>query len=38
MAVSHSAENSEKGPFGIFNIRSVAKYQKKLKGRLFGDI
>ena len=26
---SHTAKNSEKGgPFGIFNIRSVAKYQK----------
>ena len=28
----------KKGPFGIFNIRSVAKHQKKLKGGLFGDI
>ena len=28
----------KKGPFAIFNIRSVAKYQKKLKGGLFGDI
>ena len=26
---SHSAEKSERDPLGFFNIRSVAKYQKK---------
>ena len=36
---SHSAEKSERrDPLGFFNIRSVAKYQNKLKGGPFGDI
>ena len=36
---SHSAEKSERrGPLGFFNIRSVAKYQNKLKGGPFEDI
>ena len=36
---SHSAEKSERrDPLGFFNICSVAKYQKKLKGGSFGDI
>ena len=35
---SHSAEKSERrDPLGFFNIRSVAKYQKK-KGGIFGDM
>ena len=29
---SHNAENSKMGPFEIFNIHFVAKFQKKLKG------
>ena len=35
---SHSAEKSERDPLGFFNIRSVAKYQNKLKGGPFEDI
>ena len=35
---SHSAEKSERDPLEFFNIRSVAKYQNKLKGGLFEDI
>ena len=36
---SHSAKKPErKNPLGFFNIRSVAKYQNKLKGGPFEDI
>ena len=36
---SHSAEKSERrDPLGFSNIRSVAKYQNKLKGGPFEDI
>ena len=35
---SHSAKKSERrDPLGFFNIRSVAKYQKR-KGGIFGDM
>ena len=35
---SHSAKKSERwDPLGIFNIRSVAKYQKN-EGGIFGDM
>ena len=32
---SHTADKSERDPLGFFNIRSVAKYQNKLKGGPF---
>ena len=36
---SHSAEKPEgRDPFEFFNVRSNAKYQKKMKGGPFGDI
>ena len=36
---SHSAEKSERRDhLGFFNIRSVAKYQNKVKGGPFKDI
>ena len=35
---SHSAEKSGSEPSGVFNIRSVAKYHKKLEGGPFEDI
>ena len=36
---SHNAKKTERGdPLGFFNIRSVRKLQKKLKGGPFGEI
>ena len=31
-------KNLKKGPFGIFNIRSVAKYQKNERRTLWGHL
>ena len=33
---SHNAEKTERAPFGIFNIHSVAKHQK-IEGGPFGE-
>ena len=35
---SHSAEKLERGdPLGFLKLQFAAKYQKKMKGGLFGD-